>query len=335
VIVQDLDAASVRHRLASAGLRVRVGPFVYDIRSTLPQVAAGIALHYATHPVEPDDGFADFHVSVEHPRGLRRWYRPQAHFRFDGDPPFNPLPSFQAFPLLEWGMNWCISAHANRWLILHAAVLERGGRALLLPAPSGAGKSTLTAALMLRGWRLFSDELALIDPASGHLQPVPRPVSLKNRSIDIVREFDAGAVIGDVVPDTVKGSVAHLRPLAQHVRRAAETARAAWIVVPHYVAGANVDLQPLPKSHTLMRLADNAFNYDVHGRRGFRTLVEVVDGSECLGITYSRLDDAIAVLEHLCSERLEPAAPPVAAKTLHENTCATDSHRSPSIARSS
>jgi HprK-related kinase A len=310
VIVQNLDAATVRRRLAAPGLRVRVGPFVYCIQSALPQVAAGIALHYAMHPVERDDGFADFHVSVGHPRGLRRWYRPQAHFRFDGDPPFNPLPSFQAFPLLEWGMNWCISAHANRWLILHAAVLERGGHALLLPAPSGAGKSTLTAALMLRGWRLFSDELALIDSATGHLQPVPRPVSLKNQSIDVIRRFDSHAVIGEVVPDTLKGSVAHVRPPAEHVRAATVTAPAAWIVVPQYVAGADLQLETSTKAHTFMRLADNAFNYEVHGRAGFRTLVDIVDRSECLGITYSRLADAVAVLERLAAERLGQFSPP-------------------------
>jgi hypothetical protein len=48
-------------------------------------------------------------------------------------------------------------------------VLERGGRALLLPAPSGSGKSTLCAGLAFNGWRLLSDELALLDPCRlGH-----------------------------------------------------------------------------------------------------------------------------------------------------------------------
>jgi hypothetical protein len=299
VIVLDLTPYELRQRLANRGLRVRVGLFVYSIRSPLPEIEAGIGLHYPWHTLEDDDAFVDFHVKVDRSKGLRRWLRPQVHFRFDGNPPFNPLPGNQAFPLLEWGLNWCVSAHAHRWIILHSAVLERDGRCLLLPAPSGAGKSTLTAALMLRGWRLFSDELALIDPGSGRLQPLPRPVSLKNQSIEIIRSFDSGAVIGKVVPDTLKGSVAHVRPMREHVMQHMVDARPGWIVVPEYLPGAPARLEPLSKAQALMLLAKNAFNYNIHGRAGFRALADVVDRSQCLAFSYSQLDDAVAVFERL------------------------------------
>ena len=99
-------------------------------------------------------------------------------------------------------MNWCISAHAHQFLILHAAVLERGGVALIMPAPPGSGKSTLCAALALSGWRLLSDELALIDPGSGRVWPLCRPVSLKNRSIEVIRHFAPEAVFGPVAEGT-------------------------------------------------------------------------------------------------------------------------------------
>lgn len=309
MIARELDVEETAQRLRTSGLRLRVGPFVYSVRSPLPPVVQGIRLHYGAHPLAHDDEFVDFHVGVERPRGWRRWYKPLAHFRFDGEPPFNPLPAYQAFPLLEWGMNWCVSAHAHTWLIVHAAVLERGARCLLLPAPSGSGKSTLTAALMLRGWRLLSDELALIDPVTGHLQPLPRPVSLKNQSIDVIRAFDRDAVIGEVVPDTIKGSVAHLRPLDEHVRRAEDTAPAAWIVVPRFAAGAETRLENLPKARAFMLLADNAFNYQIHGRAGFRTLAATVDRSACMTLVYSRLDEAVAALDRLAGTPIVVPAP--------------------------
>ena len=81
--------------------------------------------------------------------------------------------------MLEAGLNWCIGNLAHQYLVIHSATLERGGRALLMPAPPGSGKSTLCAALITRGWRLLSDEFALVDPATGLLVPVPRPVALK------------------------------------------------------------------------------------------------------------------------------------------------------------
>jgi hypothetical protein len=94
-----------------------------------------------------------------------------------------------------------------------------------------------------------------------------------------------------------------------------------------------LQLETLPKAHTFMRLADNAFNYDVHGRRGFRALVDVVERSECLGITYSRLDDAIAVFERLCGARTQSAALPVNAEALLADACAAGHCGATSVAK--
>ncbi|WP_051341212.1 hypothetical protein [Azospirillum halopraeferens] len=54
---------------------------------------------------------------------------------------------------------------------LHAAVLEIGGRGVALAGHCGAGKSTTTRALVERGHRLLSDDLAVIDPDSALAHP--------------------------------------------------------------------------------------------------------------------------------------------------------------------
>lgn len=258
-----------------------------------------MGLLYAAHPVEAEERFADFHVAILRPGGLRRWLRPQVVFRFDGRPPFHPLPGDQAFPILEWGLNWCVSAHCHQHLIVHAAVVERGGRALLLPAPPGSGKSTLCAALVHRGWRLLSDELALFDPASGTLVPLARPVSLKNASIEVIRGFAPRAVLGETVHDTLKGSIAHMRPPADAVGRALEPARPRWIVMPRWVAGEKAALEPLPRGRAFMQIADSAFNYHLHGRDGFALLTDAVQACDCYEFVYGELDEAMRVFERL------------------------------------
>jgi len=271
---------------------------VTSIRSTLPEIARGIALLYAEHPVEADEAFADFQVRIARPRGLRRWVRPQVQFQFDGTPPFHPLPGDQAFPILEWGLNWCISAHCHQYLIVHAAAVERDGRALLLPAPPGSGKSTLCAALVHRGWRLLSDELALLDPATHAIVPLARPVSLKNASIELIRRFAPEAVLGETVHDTLKGSVAHMKPPQDAVRRSLEPAAPRWIVMPRYEArAAAARLTPLARGQAFMQLADSAFNYHLHGRAGFELLADVVEGCECFELAYANLEEALAALE--------------------------------------
>lgn len=304
MIVSGLPAGELRRRLTGPGIRIRMGPVVANIASPFRSIERAIALHYAAHEVAPATEFADFHVAVDPIGGLRRWIKPQAFFRFDANPPFNPLAAGQAFPLLEWGLNWCVSAHCHQYLIIHAAVVERGGRALILPAPPGSGKSTLCAALVARGWRLLSDELTMIDTQTGDVVPLPRPISLKNASIDVIANFWPEGPMSPVVHDTLKGSVAHVRPPAPSVERAAERATPGWIVLPAFRAGESPALTPLPKSSGFMRLVDSAFNYSMLGRRGFDMLADVVERSGCHDFTYGgQLDEAVRLFDALADER--------------------------------
>ena len=135
--VGDLPQRELAARLAGSGLVLRTGPFANRIRSDVPQLATGIALLYADYPVDESGGFADFHLSLRRAGGLRRLFRPQVHFDYEGVAPFQPLPLAHAYPMFEWVMNWCVSHRAHSYLIVHAAVLERHGRAVLLPAPPG------------------------------------------------------------------------------------------------------------------------------------------------------------------------------------------------------
>lgn len=293
MIVAELSGDDLHARLAGSGLRLQTGPFVSRIQTHLPAVIEGIALHYAEYPVAGADGFADFQVRVARPQNLRRWLRPQVFLYVDGQAPFTPLPLAQAYPMLEWGLNWCISAHGHQYLIFHAAVVERGGRALLLPAPPGSGKSTLCAGLVHRGWRLLSDELALIDFTDASVVALARPVSLKNRSIDVIRAFAPEARFSPSVRDTTKGTVAHMRAPTESVRRVAETARPRWIVYPRYVADAPARLTPLARARGFMEMVKSGVNYGVHGRGGFELLARVIDGSDCYEFAYGNLDDAV------------------------------------------
>ncbi len=62
----------------------------------------------------------------------------------------------------------------DRFVVLHAAALERDGRALLLSGPSGSGKTTLSLALLERGFRLLSDDFAPIERSTGLVHPFPK-----------------------------------------------------------------------------------------------------------------------------------------------------------------
>ncbi|MBL8331858.1 MAG: HprK-related kinase A [Rubrivivax sp.] len=297
--VAALPASDLRDRLAGPGLAWRSGPFTLQLRSDLEAVHQGIGLLYAHHELAPADSWVDFSVRIERPRGLRRWVRPQVRFLFDDAPVFEPLPTQHALPLTEWALNWCISSHAHQFLVLHAAVVARGDRAAVLPAPPGSGKSTLCAALVNRGWRLLSDELALIDLADSRLWPLVRPVSLKNRSIDLIADFAPEAVFSERTVDTHKGTVALMRPKSEDVLAGQRPARAEWVVLPRWVADAPPLLSPRSRPDTLIELSRNAFNLGPTSRDGFEALCRMLDGCSCHDFSYSRLDDAISAFDRL------------------------------------
>lgn len=299
MILADLSESSLRaHLTGSGGLRLKTGPLIFSIRTALEPVIEGIQRLYARYELADSSEFVDYYVKLKTPQFLRRWYKPQVLFDFDGRIPFKPLPLAQAFPMLEWGMNWCIANHAHQWLILHAAVIAKQDRAVIMPAPPGSGKSTLCAGLVGNGWRLLSDELAIIDMESGKIVPMPRPVGLKNQSIEIIRSFLPDAVIGPVCHDTRKGTVAHMAASRQDSQNR-EKAIPRWIVFPQYVAESEAVLTPHPKAHAMVELANNAFNYNIAGLAGFKRLAQIVDDSEAFNFRYSRLEDAVRVFDQL------------------------------------
>ena len=297
--ISDLDLDYLHSILQSSGLYLKTGPFTYRIRSSVRSVAEGLHLLYGRNQFFQEMEFVDFDIRLDSPSSLRRHFRPKLDFYFDHQTPFKPLPLTQAFAFLEWGMNWCISVHMNQYLKLHAAVLERNGRALVMPAAPGSGKSTLCAALMLRGWRLLSDEHALVSLEDMSLIPVCRPISLKNRSIKVIKQFDSSAVFGPICEDTHKGTVVHMKPDAQSVALDHQPVKPGWMVFPKYVPEGDTRLTERIKETAFLKAGDQSFNYSLLGRRGFDVMSNLIEASDCYNFSYSNLDEAIETFEKL------------------------------------
>lgn len=299
MIVGDLSRREFEQKLAGSGLGVQFGPFNLTIRSDLASFADAAHRLYAPYSIPEADAIRDFHVGIVRPAGLRRWIRRQACFVIDGHKPFAPYTIEHAFPALEWGINWCVATRSHHLLMLHAAAVERGGRAMLFPASPGDGKSTLCTALIHSGWRLLSDEFGLVRPEDGCLLPLPRLIPLKNESIDVIRNFRSQAVLGPLFYGTRKGTVSHVQPPADSIRRMHETARPRWLVFPRWIADAPLSLQPIAKSQAFLMVAGNAFNYEVLDETAFQRVARMVEECDCYALSYSALDEAIAALDDL------------------------------------
>jgi HprK-related kinase A len=297
--LNSIPRAKLAILLASGEFVLRIGPFFVQLKADIDGLAELIQRLYGDCQLEAPTGLSDFHLQLSRPRSLRRFYRPQARFLIDGHSPFAPFPADHAFPLFEWGLNWCVASYSHQFLMLHSAVVEKNGKAVLLPAWPGSGKSTLCAALVYRGWRLLSDEFGLIRPGTNAMIPFPRCIPLKNESIRILSDFAPEAVSGPIFPKTRKGDVAHFKPPTESVQRSTELAAPAFVIFPRYTPGQQAALRPLAKARAFMKLAGNAFNYELLGESGFRTVATLIHACDTCLFHYDDLERAVQTLDGL------------------------------------
>ncbi len=296
--VCEIAPGELHRCLRQSGIRIRTGPFVCRVQSSFPAVAEGIEQLYPDFICNAN-GFADFYLQLVRPKNVHSFWRPQVSCYLNGDSPFSPLPSDQAFAAFESLLNWSIYTTTFNYLIIHGATVERNGRAAILTAPPGSGKSTLCAALVSRGWRLLTDELTLVSPVSGLISALARPISLKNNAIDVLREYAPQEVFGPKIHNTVKGTIAHMRPPAESVARMHQAATPRWLIFPKYQDGAPTSTTGLAKGQAFIRLSSGLVNYPVLGALGFEALTRLIDSTNAFNFTYSDLDEAMAWFNEL------------------------------------
>ena len=280
----------MRHAFA-----VRIGPISFRVGSAWRAPIAALERLYAGYP---GVDIPDHNVRLEPIRPWRRWARPAVSIA--GDywlPEAAPLPLAQALLAAEMGMNLQVALGCRRFLLLHASVVERDGRALVMTGESGSGKSTLAALLSTRGWRLLADEFALVEPGTGLIHPFPRPVSLKNESVALLEAALPDARFGPVLRGTPKGDIRHLIPDPRALARMDELARPALLLFPRY--GFAPATREVPGSEAFVRLTGASTNYQAMGEAGFVALTRLVREVRAKAMDYPDTETAMAQVEAL------------------------------------
>lgn len=297
---KETPLPTVAAALAGDGLVLDLGAMTVRVRSAIAELAPALRTVYGEFPFLEPTGFTDVEVELVRSPGLRGMLRPSLRYLSDGMDPFGAQALDMPLPQLEWGMNWSFASLFNQYLLLHAGTLEIDGHGLLLIGEPGSGKSTLTAALALAGARALSDEFGVLRPADGKLLPIPKPVALKNRSIELIRSWSAEAVVGPTYHNTHKGDVAHLAmPRASaEARSVPATPRA--IVFPTWTEDASTTLEPVGPAEAFGLVAGNSFNFPTTGEQGFDAVEALVRRCTCHRMRFSRLDDALDTLRELC-----------------------------------
>ncbi|EMD84228.1 HPr kinase [Pacificimonas flava] len=286
-------------------MRVQIGPAVFDLRSPFADPIQAARTLYRDYPLGLDDEIYDFAVAAIPASPLRRFLRPSLVFEADHMvDDIVPLDASLALLGFEMAINLQMALGYRRDIVLHAASAERDGQGILITGESGAGKSTLSALLSYSaGWRHMGDELALLSLEDApHLKPYPRPIGLKNRSIEEMAARAPATRFGPRLENTVKGTVQHLLPPVGAIAAMQRFAPPALIVAPHYREGAEPAYYPMSESACYLRLSTASTNQLKLGERGFAALVSVVRSVPAYDIVYGKSEDALALVDRLWTE---------------------------------
>lgn len=296
--LSDFAPPVIESSLREGGLCIGIGTFICRIFSDTGLLSEPLSQLYSAYPATLDtEILVDFEINLRKKKSLSG---KQVEFIWEGKSPFPSLPLSQTHPLFEWGLNWAIATLSGNDIVIHSAVVEKNGKALVLPGDPGSGKSTLCAALALSDWRLLSDELTIIDRHTLKVRPIPRPISLKDQSIRLIKSLHPENFLTEPVSETRKGDIAYAKPGDEAVTAVNEQVPIGLILFPQYQAASDLEVTPISRAFALAKLLENTFNVGLLGKEGFVDAARAIAETDCYEISYSSFDKLIPWLNSEC-----------------------------------
>jgi len=204
----------------------------------------------------------------------------------DGREPVRKDDAAEAVRALNHELMHGVMLRNRRLYYVHAAVVEHGGRGILLPGLSQAGKSTLALAFLAAGARFLSDELLAYDASSGRALAFPRAVKIRDACVDYFpawKDAFLGAGEGRFLPfDALGGEIAP--HAAVHA-----------IVLPRWSGpyGAT-ELVPASPGQALLELAASSLNFGTHRVQSLDFLSDLVAGARAFRLAWREPHGAVA-----------------------------------------
>lgn len=264
------------HRFAIRSTHAGIGRFLTDAYTACEDPDAAPATRY--------DVLHD--LAGDYPHALR----------IDGDEVVRSARPADVVGHLTWHVNQQVIGRGSDLVLLHAAAVSSDGVAVVLPAPMESGKSTLAAGLVDRGFRYLTDEAAAIDPATLRLRAYPKPLSIDPGSWEVL------AHLRPQVDDEVARYLVdqwQLAPARFGLDTVDDDVAVGHVVFPRYEAGAETTLAPIPRSRALVRMLEQTFRFERHGRRDFQALARLLATARVHELVSGDLDHACEAVRRL------------------------------------
>jgi hypothetical protein len=189
---------------------------------------------------------------------------------------------------------------------VHAALLARNGRAVIIPGTSGAGKSTLTLCLLRAGFEFGGDDLCFITPDDDVMRvfSFPDEIDVAEKTVEFFPELGflrgtqrrPGAAKWPLLPEQV-----------YPIRFVNECAPSV-LVFPHIADSEESRLEPIRSADALLELVPNVLLTDADASQAhLDALGQLIRLSQCWRLSTGRDFDRIP---GMLNRLLQPDQPP-------------------------
>ena len=180
-------------------------------------------------------------------------------------------------------------------LMLHAALMSKQGRGLLIRGESGAGKSSLAAWLLQQGWTYHGDEQMYAQASDGPWEGFVRPLCFKG---DWAARFPALAAPPESIA-RVGGQTLVSPNLFGQDALPAVSVRPGLMLFPAFRPGAEFSLQRVPAGQATMHLVQGILNGGNLNNRGVAQAAEIARVCPGYQLSYGHFDQLAPLLEML------------------------------------
>lgn len=228
----------------------------------------------------------------------------QWRLRLNGTAQGNAVPVEWLMPAIYGRLRIIAYQRFPYLLAMHAAVVGDGRRTIVLPGRSGSGKSTLAATLLARGYRLFSDEIALL-AQDGGLVPIPLGLGLKEGSWPLL-EGDYPALAATPVHRRWDGvMVRYLEPGSLVFAEGDDGRRVTHLCFPHFQPDSPGGLERLSPVNALRRLTETGYQVSGLTVENVDRIVAWICGLSCFSLSYSSTEKALRMLDSAVNDHVQ------------------------------
>ena len=198
---------------------------------------------------------------------------------------------------LEYRIYTMLIDRFNDYYLIHAGVVARDDKAILLPGSSGGGKTTLIAGLLKNGFRYLTDEIGIIDPHTLRVYPFPKSLNMKIGSLSLFDNFEPEMEVIKKNEISIKEKIHHVFVNKDSVQAIDEPVDVGDIVFVQYNPDEKSTLAPVSRVNAIFKLAKCSFNHYRFKKEGIDILDNLVRGCQCYQLRFAQIGEAVGLLK--------------------------------------